>query len=61
MREHADSTDGTDRAALPPVRAVRLDSREVEPGDLFVCIAGQRADGHDFAAAAVAAGAAALV
>lgn len=49
------------RAALPAIGAVRLDSREVRPGDLFVCVPGQRRDGHDFAGAAVAAGAAALV
>ncbi|MDA1001800.1 MAG: UDP-N-acetylmuramoyl-L-alanyl-D-glutamate--2,6-diaminopimelate ligase [Chloroflexi bacterium] len=48
-------------AALPAVRAIAHDSRQVRPGDLFVCIPGARADGHDFAAAAVAAGAAALV
>ncbi len=50
-----------DRASLPPVRQVRLDSRAVGPGDLFVCVSGHRLDGHDFAPAAVAAGAAALV
>jgi len=48
-------------AALPPVRAIAHDSRGVQQGDLFVCISGERADGHDFAAHAVAAGAAALV
>ena len=53
--------DDADRAALPPVRGVRHDSRAVEPGDLFVCVPGHRLDGHDFAAAAAAAGAAALV
>ena len=53
--------EGADHAALPLVPAVRLDSRAVEPGDVFVCIPGQRADGHDFAAAAVAAGAVAVV
>ncbi len=37
-------------------RAV-IDSREVRPGDLFVALPGERVDGHDFAAAAVAAGA----
>ena len=37
------------------------DARTVAPGSLFVCVPGQKADGHDFAAAAVAAGAAALV
>lgn len=38
-------------------RAV-VDSREVLPGDLFVALSGERADGHEFAAAAVRAGAA---
>jgi UDP-N-acetylmuramoyl-L-alanyl-D-glutamate--2,6-diaminopimelate ligase len=37
------------------------DSRDVRPGALFFCIAGDSFDGHDVAAAAVAAGAAALV
>lgn len=49
------------RHTLPMIDAVRLDSRDVQPGDLFVCIPGQKHDGHDFAAAAVAAGAVALV
>ena len=41
-------------------RAV-IDSRRVEPGDLFVALRGERADGHDFAADAVARGAAGLL
>jgi UDP-N-acetylmuramoyl-tripeptide--D-alanyl-D-alanine ligase len=46
--------------------AVRLcgatvDSRRVAPGNLFVCIPGARVDGHDFAAPAVAAGAALVI
>ncbi len=49
------------RAALPSVRAIQFDSRQVEAGDLFVCIPGGRADGHAFARAAVEAGAVALV
>jgi UDP-N-acetylmuramoyl-L-alanyl-D-glutamate--2,6-diaminopimelate ligase len=53
--------EGVERAALPAVQAVHLDSRAVEPGDLFVCVPGEHLDGHDFAAAAVEAGAAALV
>ena len=50
-----------DRASLPSVRCVQHDSRAVEQGDLFVCIVGEREDGHDFARQAVEAGAAALV
>ncbi|MGB8942048.1 MAG: UDP-N-acetylmuramoyl-tripeptide--D-alanyl-D-alanine ligase [Streptomyces sp.] len=37
------------------------DSSEVEPGSLFVAFAGERADGHDYAAAVVEAGAAAVL
>ncbi len=37
------------------------DSRDVTPGALFCCIPGERADGHDYAPAAVAAGAVALL
>jgi UDP-N-acetylmuramoyl-tripeptide--D-alanyl-D-alanine ligase len=38
--------------------AVIIDSRDVAPGALFVALPGDRVDGHDYAAAAVAAGAA---
>ncbi len=41
--------------------AVTHDSRDVVPGALFCCVPGGSADGHDFAAAAVAAGAVALL
>ncbi len=37
---------------------IAIDSREVIPGDLFVALAGAHADGHDFVAEALAAGAA---
>lgn len=37
--------------------AVIIDSRDAAPGALFVALPGERVDGHDFAAAAVAAGA----
>ena len=43
------------------VVAVTHDSAAVVPGALFCCVRGSRADGHDFAAAAVAAGAVALL
>jgi UDP-N-acetylmuramoyl-L-alanyl-D-glutamate--2,6-diaminopimelate ligase len=60
-------------AEIPGVRAISAtpdpvevagltyDSRRVQTGTLFFCVAGYERDGHDFAAAAVAAGAAALV
>lgn len=37
---------------------VCLDSRQVQPGDLFVALRGQRADGHDFVGEALRRGAA---
>jgi UDP-N-acetylmuramoyl-tripeptide--D-alanyl-D-alanine ligase len=40
---------------------VVVDSREVGPGALFVAVRGERADGHDFAADAAAAGAVAVI
>lgn len=43
------------------VRSVAFDDREVEPGALFCCLPGEHNDGHDFAAAARAAGAVAFV
>jgi len=43
------------------VSLVTSDSRQVKHGALFVAIAGGRADGHDFAAAAVRAGAVAVL
>jgi len=43
------------------VSAVTADSRAVAAGSLFCCLPGSRADGHDFAAAAVEQGAAAVL
>ncbi|HEV8686145.1 MAG TPA: UDP-N-acetylmuramoyl-L-alanyl-D-glutamate--2,6-diaminopimelate ligase [Gaiellaceae bacterium] len=43
------------------VRDLAYDARAVTPGTLFFCVPGERFDGHDFAADAVARGAAALV
>ncbi|MFE1169006.1 UDP-N-acetylmuramoyl-tripeptide--D-alanyl-D-alanine ligase [Nocardiopsis sp. NPDC058789] len=40
---------------------VVIDSRQVAPGALFVALSGERVDGHDFAATAVAAGAVAVL
>lgn len=43
------------------VTGISHDSRRVRPGDLFCCVRGAHADGHAFASAAVAAGAAAVL
>src|SRR6266699_2786941 len=40
---------------------VVIDSRRIGPGGLFAAVAGERSDGHDFAAAAIAAGATAVL
>jgi UDP-N-acetylmuramoyl-L-alanyl-D-glutamate--2,6-diaminopimelate ligase len=47
----------------PTVEIAELvyDSRRVEPGSLFFCVVGEKADGHEFAPRAVEEGAAALV
>jgi UDP-N-acetylmuramoyl-L-alanyl-D-glutamate--2,6-diaminopimelate ligase len=52
------SIDGDARVGIT---AVTYRSDEAIPGSLFFCVPGGTADGHDFAGAAVAAGAAALV
>jgi UDP-N-acetylmuramoyl-tripeptide--D-alanyl-D-alanine ligase len=44
-----------------PIRGGAVDSREVQPGNLFVALPGERTDGHRFLAAAASAGAAALL
>ncbi|MBE0602392.1 MAG: UDP-N-acetylmuramoyl-L-alanyl-D-glutamate--2,6-diaminopimelate ligase [Deltaproteobacteria bacterium] len=43
------------------IKGIRVDSRDVRPGDLFVALAGAKADGHDFLDAAARAGAAAAL
>jgi UDP-N-acetylmuramoyl-L-alanyl-D-glutamate--2,6-diaminopimelate ligase len=53
-------TDVVGGAAVE-IRELAYDARQVPRGTLFFCIPGANADGHEFAPAAVAAGAAALV
>lgn len=43
------------------VSSIATDSRQVRHGALFFCLRGERVDGHDFASAAIAAGAAGIV
>jgi UDP-N-acetylmuramoyl-tripeptide--D-alanyl-D-alanine ligase len=60
----AQITGGQLRHADPAAEVsgeVVIDSRRAGPGGLFAAVAGERSDGHDFAAAAVAAGATAVL
>ncbi|MDX6514343.1 MAG: UDP-N-acetylmuramoyl-L-alanyl-D-glutamate--2,6-diaminopimelate ligase [Gaiellaceae bacterium] len=59
----ATALDPADVVRLAPVEVLGLayDARAVEPGFLFFCVPGTRADGHDFAGDAVGRGAVALV
>src|SRR4051812_11046956 len=64
LHEVAAATDGRLRAANAEdvVRStVVVDSRLAEAGSLFVCVPGERVDGHDFARAAVDAGSVAVL
>ena len=55
---------GAERSGAPATVAIAgidYDSRRVQPGALFVAVPGAQADGHEFAAAAVRAGAVAVI
>ncbi len=43
------------------VGGLAYDSRKAGPGSLFICVRGEKADGPEFAAQVIAAGAVALV
>lgn len=62
LRETALALDGllTGDADIAFVR-VTTDSRDIKPGDLYVALKGERFDGHDFAADALAQGAVAVL
>ncbi|MBN1888170.1 MAG: UDP-N-acetylmuramoyl-tripeptide--D-alanyl-D-alanine ligase [Thermoflexales bacterium] len=47
--------------AEQPIHRVVIDSRQAEPGDLFVALPGEKSDGHDFVADAFARGAVAAL
>ncbi|WP_255286284.1 Mur ligase domain-containing protein, partial [Nocardia mexicana] len=65
LREIADIVGGTlhdvPDPAVTVTGAVEFDSRRVDPGDLFLALPGERADGHDFAAGAIESGAVAVL
>ncbi len=48
-------------AGREAITGVRTDSRDVRPGELFIPIVGERADGHDYIDQAIAKGAAAVI
>ena len=56
-QEIIDATGGRLSGAAFAAAGVSIDTRTLEPGDLFVALAGER-DGHEFVAPAMAAGAA---
>jgi UDP-N-acetylmuramoyl-tripeptide--D-alanyl-D-alanine ligase len=53
--------DGVPDPAAVISGPVVIDSRQAEPGALFAALPGERVDGHDFAASAMAAGAAVML
>jgi len=63
LAQVAEATGGQLRGDPEAVVAggVVIDSRRAGPGGLFAAVPGERADGHDFASAAVAAGAVAVL
>jgi UDP-N-acetylmuramoyl-L-alanyl-D-glutamate--2,6-diaminopimelate ligase len=63
LEELAAAAGGAQIVGDATTEAVELayDSRRVKAGTLFFCVPGEKVDGHEFASAAVAAGAVALV
>jgi len=54
--------DGRPLGPMPDgISGISIDSRSLQPGDAFFAIKGETMDGHDFATAAVKAGAGLLV
>lgn len=49
------------RGGDPKIAGIEFDSRAVTAGDLFICVTGADADGHNYASDAVARGAAAVL
>jgi UDP-N-acetylmuramoyl-tripeptide--D-alanyl-D-alanine ligase len=52
------SADSSGKVMATGVSGVSIDSRSTSPGDLFVCLKGERHDGHEFIQAAAQKGAA---
>jgi UDP-N-acetylmuramoyl-tripeptide--D-alanyl-D-alanine ligase len=56
-RDLTEATGGTMRTAFA-AEGVSIDTRTIQPGDLFIALRGEGGDGHDFVAAALGKGAA---
>lgn len=65
LAQIAAATGGTLAGGAEPntqvTSSVEFDSRKLQPGSLFIALPGQRVDGHDFAEAAIEAGAVAVL
>lgn len=63
VRDLVEATGGVLLFGNPDIAVskIKLDSRQVEPGDLFVPIIGERVDGHKFLPQVIAAGAAVVL
>ncbi|HTH68459.1 MAG TPA: UDP-N-acetylmuramoyl-tripeptide--D-alanyl-D-alanine ligase [Rhodanobacter sp.] len=61
MWTHGQLSGGDAQIGSVEVSGVVIDTRKLKPGDLFVAIKGERADGHDYLAAAAARGAVAAL
>jgi UDP-N-acetylmuramoyl-tripeptide--D-alanyl-D-alanine ligase len=61
LQEIADVTGGAARGEATVSSPATIDSRAVVPGGLFVALAGEHVDGHDYVRAAMDAGAAAVL
>jgi UDP-N-acetylmuramoyl-tripeptide--D-alanyl-D-alanine ligase len=55
------ATSGLAYGSIPPVHGVSIDTRTLEPGDIFVALQGEARDGHDFVRTAFEKGAAAAL
>jgi len=61
LREIFTETNFEVAAGDVEITGICIDSRKIQPGDLYVCIEGTQVDGHSFAADAVARGAVAIL
>ena len=61
MQDLAREMGGECRGEAVAITGAAIDSRQLQPGDLFVALPGSRVDGHDYVAAAAEAGAVAAM